>query len=125
MRYRSRCWFMNRLTQLLRLKNRRQLRELAKKSEFGMTSRQEQHWLRTYAAQSYRGTGAIVDLGCFLGATTISLAEGLALNSSARQQQIHAYDLFIWDERFELWAKGKEVEGCFTVDGSFLPEFLK
>jgi hypothetical protein len=90
-----------------------------------MTSRHEQHWLRTYAAETYRGIGAIVDLGCFLGATTISLAEGLALNSKPGQKQIHAYDLFTWDERFELWAKGKEVEGRFTIDGSFLPEFLK
>lgn len=90
-----------------------------------MTSRQEQHWLRTYAAQTYRGIGAIVDLGCFFGATTISLAEGLLLNSRARQKQIHAYDLFSWDEFYEAWAKGKEVEGLFTVGGSFLPEFLR
>ena len=90
-----------------------------------MTSRHEQHWLRTYAAETYRGIGAIVDLGCFLGATTISLAEGLALNSKLGEKQVHAYDLFTWDERFDLWAKGKEVEGRFTIDGSFLPEFLK
>jgi len=90
-----------------------------------MTSRHEQHWLRTYGAETYRGVGAIVDLGCFLGATTISLTEGLALNSKPGQKQVHAYDLFTWDERFELWAKDKEVAGHFTIDGSFLPEFLK
>ncbi len=90
-----------------------------------MTSRHEQHWLRTYAAETYRGIGAIVDLGCFFGATTISLAEGLLLNSRARQKQIHAYDLFSWDEVYEAWAKGKEVEGLLTVGDSFLPEFLR
>jgi hypothetical protein len=96
-----------------------------KKREFGMTSWHEQHWLRTYAARTYQGRGAIVDLGCFLGATTISLAEGLALNPKAKQKQIHAYDLFRWGEGFELWAKGKGIEGQFKVGGSFLPEFLR
>ena len=90
-----------------------------------MTTRHEQHWLRSYAAQTYRGTGAIVDLGCFLGASTISLAQGLALNSKIRQKQIHAYDLFIGDEFYEAWAKGKQVEGLLTAGGSFLPEFLR
>jgi Methyltransferase domain len=90
-----------------------------------MTSRQEQQWLRSYAARTYRGTGAIVDLGCFLGATTIALAEGLALNRRANRKQIHAYDRFTWNEGYEAWAKGKEVEGLFALGGSFLPEFLK
>jgi len=90
-----------------------------------MTSWHEQDWLRTYAACTYRGRGAIVDLGCFLGATTIALAEGLALNTNRKRRQIHAYDLFRWSEGFELWAKGKEVEGQFELGGSFLSEFLK
>ncbi len=113
------------LRNLLRPRRYFELRAKKKKREFGMTSWHEQHWLRTYAARTYQGIGAIVDLGCFLGATTISLAEGLALNPKRRQKQIHAYDLFAWDERFELWAKGKQVEGQFTVGESFLPEFLK
>ena len=90
-----------------------------------MTTRHEQHWLRTYAAREYQGIGAIVDLGCFFGATTIALAEGLSLNSAARQKAIHAYDLFIWDEDFEVWARGREVEGQFSSGESFLPDFLK
>jgi hypothetical protein len=90
-----------------------------------MTSRPEQRWLRNYAAQRYRGVGALVDLGCFLGATTIALAEGLELNRKAKRKEIHAYDLFTWNERYEAWARGKEVEGLFTIGGSFLPEFLR
>jgi hypothetical protein len=107
------------------LKDWRYLRKLGKTRKFGMTSRQEQQWLRTYAARSYRGTGAMVDLGCFLGATTIALAEGLALNRKAKRKQIHAYDLFTWNEGYEAWARGREVEGLFTAGASFLPEFLK
>jgi len=113
------------LRNLLRPRRYFYLRSKRNKQAFGMTSRHEQHWLRTYAAETYRGIGAIVDLGCFFGATTISLAEGLLLNSRARQKQIHAYDLFSWDEVYEAWAKGKEVEGLLTVGDSFLPEFLR
>ena len=91
-----------------------------------MTSRQEQQWLRTYAARNYRGNGAIVDLGCFLGATTIALAEGLTLNrTTTKSKQIHVYDLFTWNEGYEKWAKGTELEGVFSPGGTFLPEFLK
>ena len=106
-------------------RRRIQLRKLNKSWKFGMTSRREQQWLRRYAAQSYRGAGAIVDLGCFLAGTTIALAEGLALNRRAHRQQIHAYDLFIWNEGYEAWAKGTELEGRFRPGGSFLPEFRK
>jgi hypothetical protein len=110
---------------LFGLRTRLHLRKLGRTWKFGMTSRPEQRWLRNYAAQRYRGVGAIVDLGCFLGATTIALAEGLVLNRKATRKQIHAYDLFTWNERYEAWARGKEVEGLFTIGGSFLPEFLR
>jgi hypothetical protein len=102
-----------------------QLRKLRKTWKFGMTSRREQQWLRRYAAQSYRGVGAIVDLGCFLGGTTIALAEGLALNRKAQRKQIHAYDLFTWNEGYEAWAKETELAGRFVPGESFLQEFLK
>jgi hypothetical protein len=113
------------VSDLLRPKRYFHLRSKRDKEELGMTTRQEQHWLRTYAAQTYRGTGAIVDLGCFLGASTISLAHGLALNSKPRRKPIHAYDLFIWDESCEAWAKRKQAEELLSAGGSFLPEFLR
>jgi hypothetical protein len=116
---------MRGFAELFGLRNWRHLRKLGKTRKFGMTSQQEQQWLRTYAARSYRGNGAIVDLGCFLGATTIALAEGLELNRKANRKQIYAYDLFIWNKRYEAWAAGREVEGLFSVGESFLPEFLR
>jgi hypothetical protein len=116
---------MNGFTKLFGLRERWHLRKLGKTWKLGMTSRQEQRWLRKYAAWSYRGNGAIVDLGCLLGATTIALAEGVALNKGAKQKQIHTYDLFIWNEGYEKWAKGTEVEGLFAPGITFLPEFLK
>jgi hypothetical protein len=78
---------MIRLAQLFRLKNWNRVRQAAKQWKFGMTSAQEQQWLRTYAAQTYRGAGVMVDLGCFLGATTIALAEGLTLNRSENRSR--------------------------------------
>ena len=113
------------LSNLLRPGRYFHLRSRRKEQHFGMTTRHEQHWLRTYAAKTFSGNGALVDLGCFLGATTISLAQGLALNPRAGQAVIHAYDLFRWDEDFKLWAKGREVEGRFSAGDSFLGEFLK
>jgi hypothetical protein len=113
------------LATLFGLKRHKQLRKLGKSWKLGMTTQAEQQWLRTYAAQRYRGIGAIVDLGCFLGATTIALAEGLALNPKAKGKQIHAYDLFIWNEGYEAWSKKNELKGLFGIGDSFLPEFLR
>ena len=113
------------VSKLLRPLRHFHLRSQSNKEELGMTTRQEQHWLRTYAAQTYRGKGAIVDLGCFLGASTIALAQGLTLNSKARRVPIHAYDLFIWDECYEAWRKRKQIEVALAPGDSFLPEFLR
>ena len=115
---------MGALADLVNLNRSRELRRLGKSWKFGMTSRPEQEWLRNYAARRYRGLGAIVDLGCLLGATTIALAEGLALNRKTGRQKIHAYDLFRWNEGYEAWVKGTELAGRFKPGEIFLPEFL-
>jgi hypothetical protein len=81
---------MSGFAELFGLRNWRHLRKLGKTRKFGMTLQQEQQWLRTYAARSYRGNGAIVDLRCFLGATTIALAEGLELNRHRRGTQVRS-----------------------------------
>jgi hypothetical protein len=51
------------------------------------------HWL---ARELYCGEGAIGDLGCFIGSSTLSLATGLAAGSDEPPHPvIHSYDLFI------------------------------
>ena len=95
----------------------------------GMTTHAEQSYFEEYARDIYLGTGAIVDLGCWLGSTTIALAKGLAANSSpqARSSTIHAFDQFVW----EAWmgetscCRGSEIEGKFKPGESFLDEFHK
>lgn len=50
------------------------------------------HWLgRDY----YSGSGAICDLGCFMGSSTLNLATGLAAGGHEPHGQLHSYDLFI------------------------------
>jgi hypothetical protein len=89
----------------------------------GMTSYNEQLYLRRYAADMYSGAGEIVDLGCWLGSTTIPLAQGLKKNLTRRQltKRIHAYDRFIWEpwmDPFSNLAARQYLSG-----ESFLAEF--
>jgi SAM-dependent methyltransferase len=63
--------------------------------------------LLNYLAQDiYRGAGAIVDAGSFLGGSTVALAEGLRRNPHWRLRRegkpIHSYDRF----EVEEWTRG-------------------
>jgi predicted O-methyltransferase YrrM len=58
----------------------------------GMITEQERAWFRGYAATSYTGAGAIVDLGCFVDSSTIALAGGLRANNKLIDAEVHAYD---------------------------------
>ena len=56
------------------------------------------HWLTSAA---YTGRGEIVDAGCFLGGSSVALADGLRCNKRLQPQQkekrITSYDLFVVD----------------------------
>lgn len=56
------------------------------------------YWL---AKKIYRGTGEIVELGSWLGGSSIALACGLVENSSSYDKKIYVYDRFIWKESFQ------------------------
>jgi hypothetical protein len=90
-----------------------------------MIVEQECDWFRTYAADTYRGAGAMVDLGCFMGSTTICLAQGLSANRAAKTAKIHAYDRFLWEDWMKLWWEAKGLPAPSLEGDSFLPEFLK
>jgi hypothetical protein len=91
----------------------------------GMIVEQECDWFRTYAANTYRAAGAIVDLGCFVGSTTICLAQGLSANRAAKTAKIHAYDRFLWEPWMQRWWEGQRLPAPELETGSFLPEFVK
>ncbi len=61
-----------------------------------MLNPEEQRMLRWLAREHYTGRGAIIDAGCFLGGSTVSLAQGL--RESGRPAKIDSFDLFVADE---------------------------
>jgi hypothetical protein len=65
----------------------------------GMLSPQELQYLYEYTKNEYSDLGEIVDLGCWLGSSTIAMATGLVENTKpqVKNRQIHAYDSSIWD----------------------------
>jgi len=95
----------------------------------GMTSMEEQLFLENYAHNEYSGRGEIVELGCWLGSSTISLAMGLEANSSVRNksQRIHAYDIFIWYSMAGMQQNvvGTSLEEKYKDGDSFLDEYLE
>ncbi|MDX1502448.1 MAG: hypothetical protein R3325_08785 [Thermoanaerobaculia bacterium] len=64
-----------------------------------MTSSHERAYLEWYARHDFTGAGEIVDLGPWMGATTVALARGLVRNRApaASRRSIHVYDLFRWE----------------------------
>jgi predicted O-methyltransferase YrrM len=75
-------------------------RRYSEKSRYAvptMLSEEEIRLLRWATHEYYEGEGEIIDAGCFLGGSTMALAEGLARNerTSARQMTIHTFDRFI------------------------------
>jgi predicted O-methyltransferase YrrM len=64
----------------------------------GMLSQQERQYLCEYTKNEYSGIGAIVDLGCWLGSSTILMAIGLVENPNPQTEnkQIQADDLIMY-----------------------------
>src|SRR5205809_3571131 len=79
---------------------------------YGMTSATERAYLRWFAKHIFTGQGAIVDLGCWLGSTTIPLAIGLVENSTASSslRNIYAYDNFVWRSWMDPTVAGTPLE---------------
>lgn len=71
----------------------------------------------------YTGEGAIVDAGCFLGGSTLALADGLRRNlrrrGYAEQKLIHSYDRF----EIEGWTIGSYFPKKARAGESFRPLF--
>lgn len=83
-----------------------------------MTTKEEQA-LFTKSVKDVAGLkGEIVDLGCWLGSTTLSLAAGLReLNDNGK---VYAFDRFMWEPWMDLYSS---EHWCDYLPGeSFLPE---
>lgn len=89
----------------------------------GMTTGEEQEYLLRYAKDAYRGDGALVDLGSWLGSTTIPLARGLEEAGAPLHHVVHSYDTFVWHPWMDRYAG--DLTGRFRDGDSFLPEFQR
>jgi hypothetical protein len=87
-----------------------------------MLGTDERALLYVLARDHVRGDGAIIDLGCFLGGSTIALASGLAENPrGAGSRPIETYDLFTLEETYKDSYPG--LVGDLPAGQSMLPRF--
>lgn len=93
----------------------------------GMTSEYELAFLQYYTMNKYGGYGEIVDMGCWLGATTLYLAKGLQLNNTVKnkEKRIHAFDLFEWNQYLDGHVKGTIYEDRFKSGDDYKWLFLE
>ncbi len=91
----------------------------------GMTSKTEQDYFALYGEKTYSGKGEVVDLGCWLGSTTIPLVKGLLKNPAfaASNRKVYAYDLFIWFDWMNSSAAGTSLAGKYREGDNFVEEF--
>ncbi|AFZ03537.1 hypothetical protein [Calothrix sp. PCC 6303] len=92
----------------------------------GMTTADEQAYTEEYTKSNYTGEGEIVELGCFIGSFSISLARGLEANSKIQNKdnRIHAHDIFIWDEYIGQIFEGHEIGSKYQPGDSFIGEYI-
>lgn len=66
----------------------------------GMTTTEERAFLAWWMKERYRGEGTVVELGPFVGASTVSICHGLRLNNRVRKncERVRVYDRFICDD---------------------------
>ena len=95
-----------------------------RKEILGMISPAERSYLREFAKVHYSGEGALVDLGCWLGASTIELAKGLRENPHAtgRANVVHAYDRFVWEAWMDQFVARTQLSGRYRPGDSFYQE---
>ncbi len=94
-------------------------------SRYSMMSKEEQEYLCNYSNQSYRREGKIVELGCWLGAGTIALAQGLVQSAQTPEPLIHSYDIFIWENSMSAFLQGRALDRPLNTNDSFLEQYLQ
>jgi hypothetical protein len=68
-----------------------------------MLSRDEKQFLYWLTKEYFTGNGEIVDGGCFVGGSTVSLATGLMENWPEDTFRVHSYDIFLTDPYMAQW----------------------
>lgn len=89
----------------------------------GMTSKGEQEFYTKCAAELSDCRGAIVDLGCWMCSTAISLARGVhgkRGESHPDSRKVYAFDRFVWQRWMDRYLP--LVLGRYEPGDTFLPE---
>lgn len=63
-----------------------------------MVSREEQRYLHWLGRTQWRDEGHVVEIGPWLGGSTLCLAEGMHASHPTPRHRLHAFDSFIWRE---------------------------
>jgi hypothetical protein len=58
----------------------------------------EAAWCTRHLSEQFRGRGAVVELGPWLGSITAGIARGLRRRAAPYRTTIHTYDLFVFDD---------------------------
>lgn len=90
----------------------------------GMLTLNEKLFLYNYGRKAFTAEGVIADLGCFVGASTCSLALGLSANPrlAAITQPLHSFDLFLWDKQMHSFFK-QPLSRVYQEGDPFFEEF--
>ena len=93
---------------------------------WSMTIPRELAFCESYARECFSGKGRMVDLGCWYGATTFSLARGLRRNWRARSNRIiEAFDLFLWNSWMDSVADHIKMPRMYEDGESFFHDVEK
>lgn len=87
----------------------------------GMINSDEIAFYKESAARYVGRKGAMVDLGCWLGSTSIALAQGILSrtpNGDNRHEKVLGFDIFVW----EGWMPTGVPYCLYQAGDSFLPE---
>ena len=99
----------------------------------GMVSLDTMKYYR-WLGRQLSGAGEVVEVGCWMGRSTNSLAEGLAQNKLFDGHFVHALDQFTWDEWLDIHAQTHRDEfseeaqpdlDALQIGESYVELFLK
>jgi hypothetical protein len=92
------------------------------KVRIGMVSPAEMAFFYESAARYVGKEGAVVDLGCWLGSTSIALAQGILSHGSTadhhQDEKVLGFDIFQWED----WMPARIPYCRYLAGESFLPE---
>jgi hypothetical protein len=79
----------------------------------------------TYITQFFGGRGEVVELGCWLGLSTMYLVRGLLDNPRFTNRKLYVFDDFVWRAWMSAWLEGVAAHEAPVDHGSFESMFAQ